>query len=237
MPLAPLSEAVVPGTGRTVGQNISVATGTLWDAVTGQGGDRIARNIITEALGEQNIPTIAQLTDPRTRNMPAGEAVLASGVNRPQFQALARDVSRADPNNVFFQQEQAAPIARQQQLAAVTPDLEQATAARSGTTGPLYQAARDQPVLVTENLRNTIDGLPPNIIRTARRLAKEDPRGPGDIDFDRMVLDGRSLNYIRTAITDELGKPPSGRTAGTAERGFLTQRLQELTREFEAHVP
>jgi hypothetical protein len=239
-PLTPLAVAgsiPVPLTGRNLAENVTGVGNVVLDAVAGRSGERIARNIITQALGEQNIPTIAQLSDPRFRNMGAGEAALAAGVNRPQFQALARDVAQADRNNVFFQQEQARPIARQQQLAAVTPDLEQATAARSGTTGPLYEAARSQPVLVTENLRNTIDGLPPSIIRTARRLAKEDPRGPGDIDFDRMVLDGRALNYIRTAITDELGKPPSGRTAGTAERGFLTQRLQELTREFEAQVP
>jgi len=143
MPLAPLSETVVPGTGRTVGQNISVAGSTLLDAVRGEGGNRVARNIITQALGEQNIPTIAQLSDPQFRNMPAGEAVLAAGVNRPQFQALARDAAQADPNNVFFQQEQARPIARQQQLAAVTPDLEQARAARTQAADPLYSAARD----------------------------------------------------------------------------------------------
>jgi hypothetical protein len=213
------------------------AFGTARDIVTGAGGERVARNIITEALGEQNIPTIAQLSDPQFRNMSAAEAALAAGVDRPQFQALGARVAAPDPQNLYFRQEQAAQAGRRQMLADVTPDLEQVTTARASGTGPLYELASDQPVLMTNNLRNTIESLPPGIIRTAKRLAKEDPRGPGDIDFNRMVLDGRSLNYIRTAITDELGKAPSGRTAGKAERGFLTQRLQELTREFEAQVP
>jgi hypothetical protein len=215
MPLAPLSETVVPGTGRTVGQNLSVATGTLWDAVTGNAGERVARNIITAALGEQNIPTIAQLTDPRTRNMPAGEAVLAAGVQRPQFQALARDVTRADPNNIFFQQEEAAQAQRLGMLPAVTPDLDQARTARAQAADPLYRAARDPNLPVDtapiiENIDAVLQANPGNTqlrttlneVKRGLRQSKTAEQLSSVNDNIRRLLAARDNQFIQGNLID-----------------------------------
>jgi hypothetical protein len=157
-PFALAAETRVPGTGRTVGENIATGGGLLYDVATGRAGERTARNILTQSIGESNLPAVAQLSDPRFANMSAAEAVLAAGVNRPQFQTLARDVAATDPNNVFFQREMAAPQARQQALASVTPNLSQAIEARSAAANPLYEAARDFNLPVnTESIVKSID--------------------------------------------------------------------------------
>jgi hypothetical protein len=215
LPMAALSEAKVPLTDRTVGQNLSVAGGTLWDAVTGNAGERVARNIITAALGEQNIPTIAQLTDPRTRNMPAGEAVLAAGVNRPQFQALARNVAEPDPQNLFFQQEQAAQAQRQGLLSAVTPDLEQATTARSAVTDPMFRQTRvppqpvnTQPILenidriIQENVGNKALVSAMNTVREGVQDSTNSQQLSSVVSSINALLDSKENKFIRTNLNE-----------------------------------
>jgi tellurite resistance protein len=213
------------------------AFGTARDIVTGAGGERVARNIITEALGEQNIPTIAQLSDPQFRNMSAAEAVLASGVDRPQFQALGAQVAQRDPQNLYFRQEQAAQAQRQGLLAAVTPDEQAARAFRAEASDPYYQAARGQVMSVTPDLRSSLDALPNNVLNEARKLAKLDPDGPGQLNLAGDAVDGRTLGYISSAIRDELAKPQATTTTGRTQRRMLGDRLDVITREIEAQIP
>jgi hypothetical protein len=225
MPAAALNNAVIPGTGRTAGQNISAVTGTLWDAVTGNAGERVARNIITQALGEQNIPTIAQLTDPRTRNMPAGEAVLAAGVERPQFQALARDVTRADPNNIFFQQEEAGKAQRLGMLPAVTPDLDQARTARAQASDPLYQAARDPnlPVDTTPIIQNIDAVLQAN---------------PGNTQLTKVLTEvksglGKSITAEQLASVDDNIR----RLLADSDNKFIQGNLKDVRNQIISVIP
>ena len=232
--LAPaLAETRIPGTQTSLSQ---VGT-TARDFVTGAGGERVARNIITEALGPQNVPTIAQLTDPRFRDMSAAEAVLASGVNRPQFQALGAQVARSDPQNLYFNREEAQRAQRQQSLAAVTPDEQRARAFRSEAADPYYQAAREQVVSVTPDLRSSLNALPNNILNEARKLARLDPEGPGQLNLAGDVIDGRTMGYISAAIRDELAKPQATTTTGRTQRRMLGERLDVITREMESQIP
>ena len=221
-PLTPLAAAgsiPVPLTGRTVAENVTGVGNVVLDAVAGRSGERVARNIITQALGEQNVPTIAQLSDPRFRNMSAGEAVLAAGVNRPQFQALARDVAQVDPNNVFFQREQAGPVRRQETLAAVTPDLEAARAARSQVTGPMYAAARDPNALVDTS------GIIANINETIAR-------NPGDTQLRASLNEvKRGLRQSQTAeqlasVSDNIRRLLASRDNQFIQRNLIDVREQ-----------
>jgi hypothetical protein len=227
-PLSPLAVAgsiPVPLTGRNLAENVTGVGNVVLDAVAGRSGERVARNIITQALGEQNIPTIAQLTDPRTRNMPAGEAVLAAGVNRPQFQALARDVAQADPNNVFFQQEQARPIARQQQLAAVTPDLEQARAARTQAADPLYEAARDPnlPVDTAPIIQNIDAVLQANPGNTQLRTTLNEVK--------------RGLRQSKTAEQLSSVNDNIRRLLAARDNQFIQGNLKDVREQINAAIP
>jgi hypothetical protein len=213
------------------------AFGTARDIVTGAGGERVARNIITEALGEQNIPTIAQLSDPQFRNMSAAEAVLAAGVDRPQFQALGARVAAPDPQNLYFRQEQAAEAGRRRMLADVTPDEQAARAFRAAASDPYYQSARGQVMSVTPDLRSSLDALPNSVLNEARKLAKLDPDGPGQLNLAGDAVDGRTLGYISSAIRDELAKPQATTTTGRTQRRMLGDRLDVITREIEAQIP
>lgn len=218
-PLAAAGSVPVPLTGRTVAENVTGVGNVVLDAVAGRSGERVARNIITQALGEQNIPTIAQLSDPRFRNMGAGEAVLAAGVNRPQFQALARDVAQVDPNNVFFQREQAGPVRRQETLAAVTPDLEAARTARSQVTGPMYAAARDPNALVDTS------GIIANINETIAR-------NPGDTQLRASLNEvKRGLRQSQTAeqlasVSDNIRRLLASRDNQFIQRNLIDVREQ-----------
>jgi hypothetical protein len=150
VPLAAVAETRVPGTNKSLSQVGSDVGASVSDILSGRRGESTARNIIRQTLGEQNIPTIEQLSDPRFRDMSAAEAVLASGVDRPQFQALARDVASIDPQNRYFQREQARPAQRQAALAAVTPDEATAIANREIAANPLYLRGRDPNALVDQ---------------------------------------------------------------------------------------
>jgi hypothetical protein len=236
MPLTQVIQGRIPGLGMTLPEAATSVVGTAQDILGGTAGRVQAANILRQSLGPEGTLQARQLALPQFEGLSAREAAVAANMFQPTFQAVGARVEGLNPE-FYAGRARQAEAGRQGLLAAVSPDLEQSTAARAGASGPLYEAASSQPVLVTEGIRTTIEGLPANVIRTAKRLAKEDPNGPGDIDFNRMVIDGRSINYLRTAITEELGKPPSGRTAGTAERRFLSQRLDQLTSEFEAQVP
>lgn len=213
VPLAVASQTNIPFTNRTPGRVVSDVGGLISEFATGTRGQGVARNIITEALGEQNIPTIAQLTDPQFRNMSAAEAMLAAGVNRPQFQALGRDVSLPDPQNRFFQREQQRPVARQQALEAVTPDLQESVTARSAAADPLFAAARDPNALVDTapiitNINETIARNPGNTqlrsslneVKRGLRQSKTAEQLSSVNDNIRRLMSSRDNQFIQSNL-------------------------------------
>jgi hypothetical protein len=164
VPLAVAAETRVPLTNKTPLQMASGAGNLISEFATGTRGQGVARNIIRESLGDRNNAIIQQLSDPRFANMSAAEAVLAAGVDRPQFQALGRDVAQPDPQNLFFQREQAAAQGRQDLIRSVTPDEELARQARASATDPMFKAARNfnLPVDTTGIIKNINDTLKAN---------------------------------------------------------------------------
>ena len=164
VPLAVAAETRVPLTNKTPLQMASGAGNLISEFATGTRGQGVARNIIRESLGDRNNAIIQQLSDPRFANMSAAEAVLAAGVDRPQFQALGRDVAQPDPQNLFFQRDQAAAQGRQDLIRSVTPDEELARQARASATDPMFQAARDfdLPVDTTGIIKNIDETLKAN---------------------------------------------------------------------------
>jgi hypothetical protein len=238
-PVMPLTQAVqgrVPFTERTVPEMVGVGVGSLMDVVSGDAGRTLARNIARESLGPDNVLRAQQMATPQFDRLTTGEAAIAAGIFSPELQALQTIAAERNPQ-FFGQLQRGAEAERRGLLAAVTPDEQASIAARAVATDPLFDAARAQTLRVTPELRSTIDALPTNILREARKVARLDPDGPGQLNLAGDVLDGRTIGYISAAIRDELAKPQATTTVGRTQRKMLGDRLQTLTREMESQIP
>jgi hypothetical protein len=122
-------------------------------------------------------------------------------------------------------------------LADVTPDETAARTFRQEATDPYFQSAKQQVINVTPELRSTFKALPDNILNEARKLAKLDPEGPGQLNLAGDAIDGRTLSYISSAIRDELALPQAKTTTGRTQRRMLGDRLDVITREIESQIP
>jgi hypothetical protein len=238
-PVMPLVQAVqgrVPGTQSTVPELIGKGVGAGMDLVSGDLGTTMARRTLRQALGPDNVLRAQQMNTPQFDRLTAGEAAIGAGIFSPEIQALQTIAAERNPQ-VYGQLRRQGEAERQGLLAAVTPDEATARSFRQEASDPYFKAAQQQAINVTPELRSTLKALPDNILNEARKLAKLDPEGPGQLNLAVDTIDGRTLSYISSAIRDELAKPQATTTTGRTQRRMLGDRLDVLTREMESQIP
>lgn len=238
-PAMPLTQAVqgrVPGTERTIPEIVGKGVASVTDLFSGDAGKTLARNIAREALGTDNVPRAQQMATSRFDGMTTGEAAIAADIFSPELQALQRITNERNPQASGLRQRQAESD-RQGLLQAVTPDETTARAFRAEATDPYFESARSQVMNVSPDLRSSLKGLPNNIINEARKIARLDPEGAGQLNLAGDAIDGRTIGYISAAIRDELAKPQATTTTGRTQRNMLGKRLEVITREMESQIP
>jgi hypothetical protein len=238
-PVMPLVQAVqgrVPGTQSTVPELIGKGVGAGMDLASGDLGVTMAQRTLRQALGPDNVLRAQQMNTPQFDRLTAGEAAIGAGIFSPEIQALQTIAAERNPQ-VYGQLRRQGEAERKGLIAAVTPDETAARTFRQEASDPYFQSAQQQAINVTPELRSTLKALPDNILNEARKLAKLDPEGAGQLNLAVDTIDGRTLSYISSAIRDELAKPQATTKTGRTQRKMLGDRLDVLTREMESQIP
>jgi len=214
------------------------------DLVTGQSPKVKAGKIAREAAGE-NLEAIKNALAKSIEGETAGQA--AAYVKQPAFQALADLAERKDISGETFRKLSAQQIARQKQLAEVSPLLSEAEATRTAITAPMYERAfasdvqrmEDAARMAQLKTQQQSGGLFPGslgkaeivpqleamkdnpIIKDAAKVAKDLASSEG-IDIGNPMSSLQGLHYMKIAIDRQF----SDKTASTALQKYQEKALQ-----------
>lgn len=227
----------------------------LVDLATGMTPKVKAGKIAREAAGE-NLEAIKNALAQTAEGETAGQA--AAYVQQPSFQALAELAERKDISGETFRKLSAQQIARQKQLAEVSPLLSEAEATRAAVTGPMYKRAfasdvqrmEDAARMAQMKTQQESGGLFPGqlgraevvpqlqamkdnpVLKDAAKVAKDLANSQG-VDIGNPMASLQGLHYMKLAIDSQF----KNRTAATAlqkyQEGALQNTKQRLLQAIE----
>lgn len=209
------------GLARATANTAGRVTGGL-ERIAGAHATKIARN----AAGESRAAIEASLAkaDP---SLNAGQA--SADVVQPTWQALASLAERQAQDPFYHKQglEQAA--GRAKALEGVTPNLDEATKARSAASGPLYEQAKAKNLQLTPEAKDVLARMPQGILQSAEELARVSGKDLYVRMGDKpMAIRGDAIQYLKLAL-DDAGK---FRPNATAAEETLSRAAREYKPAF-----
>jgi hypothetical protein len=250
--------AALPTVGAGVVKMLGQGGGWLADAITGKLG-AVKAGEIARKVAAGDVAAIRAANAAAAQGISSGQA--AAGIDNATYAALDDLARKQNPASYYSRQQATQEAGRQQALAAVTPDLTAATAAREGATQPLYQAADKAVVKLDAPFMELFDRMPKGTLEKAADIARMDGRpfmmgqytpaqqvATGVLDAAGApimttapaqfpTVTGESLHYLKRALSDIANAPAAatgaGRDTQAAARGVLTDFIPQ----FEAKVP
>ena len=250
--------AVLPTFGAALVKQGAKFSGWLYDAMKGKLGEVKAGEIARRVAGG-DLAAIRAANAAAQQGLSSGQA--AAGIDNAAYAALDDLARKQNPASYYSRQAATQEVGRQQALAAVTPDLTAAVAARSAAAQPLYRAADTTAVKLDAPFMDLFDRMPKGTVEKAADIARMDGRpfmmgqyAPAQqvptgvlnaagapimttIPAQFPTVTGESLHYIKRALSDLANAPTAttgaGRDTQAAARGVLTDFIPQ----FEAKVP
>lgn len=232
----------------------ATVAGNVADLATGQRPATRAGEIVRQAITEEGRRP-ANLAVARRALTEADPGVTgrqaAAGVQAPQLQALGQLMEQRAPGIAGVTQE-AQEAGRRGTLAAATPDIEVATAARAAAARPLYQEAARVEIPLDATMQSLIERMPSQVLSKAQELAKIEnrpfiiqPPKPSQIvsaTGQPMAaaaparVTGETLHYIKRGLDDIVSA--TGEKALTADMKRTVGALRsDFLKAFEERVP
>ena len=232
----------------------ATVAGNVADLATGQRPATRAGEIVRQAITEEGRRP-ANLAVARRALMEAEPGVTgrqaAAGVQAPQLQALGQLMEQRAPGIAGVTQE-AQEAGRRGTLAAVTPDVEAATAARAAAARPLYQEAARVEIPLDAAMQSLIDRMPSQVLSKAQELAKienrpfiiEPPKPSQLVSATGQPIaaaaparvTGETLHYIKRGLDDIVSA--TGEKALTADMKRTVSALRsDFLKAFEERAP
>lgn len=232
----------------------ATVAGNVADLATGQRPATRAGEIVRQAITEEGRRP-ANLAVARRALMEAEPGVTgrqaAAGVQAPQLQALGQLMEQRAPGIAGVTQE-AQEAGRRGTLAAVTPDVEAATAARAAAARPLYQEAARVEIPLDATMQSLIDRMPSQVLSKAQELAKienrpfiiEPPKPSQLVSATGQPIaaaaparvTGETLHYIKRGLDDIVSA--TGEKALTADMKRTVSALRsDFLKAFEERAP
>lgn len=232
----------------------ATVAGNVADLATGQRPATRAGEIVRQAITEEGRRP-ANLAVARRALMEAEPGVTgrqaAAGVQAPQLQALGQLMEQRAPGIAGVTQE-AQEAGRRGMLAAVTPDVEAATAARAAAARPLYQEAARVEIPLDATMQSLIDRMPSQVLSKAQELAKienrpfiiEPPKPSQLVSATGQPIaaaaparvTGETLHYIKRGLDDIVSA--TGEKALTADMKRTVSALRsDFLKAFEERAP
>jgi hypothetical protein len=230
------------------------ALGWVWDAVGGRLIQVKAGKILREIAGD-DLAAIQSANANAAPNLSSAQAVQEAGITAPAYQAMNQRAPTANIAAAKAVKEAADQAARVNKLEGVTPDLQNALAARSAGAGPLYQQAEKTAAKISPELQDVFSRLPSGTLEKAADLARMDGR-PFIIGTTKpaqevptgllnaagqpitttapatnATITGESLHYIKRALSDIANASPStgiGKDTQDVARGVLRDYLKAV---------
>lgn len=250
--------AVLPTFGAALVKQGAKFSGWLYDAMKGKLGEVKAGEIARRVAGG-DLAAIRAANAAAQQGLSSGQA--AAGIDNATYAALDDLARKQNPASYYSRQAATQEVGRQKALAAVTPDLTAAVAARGAAARPLYQAADTTAVKLDAPFMDLFDRMPKGTVEKAADIARMDGRPfmvgqytPAQqvptgvlnaagapimttIPAQFPTVTGESLHYIKRALSDLANAPTAttgaGRDTQAAARGVLTDFIPQ----FEAKVP
>lgn len=202
-----------------------------------EGGRRtIIGRTMSQAAGGQADDVMRNLRAAR-EIVPGSMPTAAEAAQNPGIAALQRTATQSDPvaMNQLAARQVAQNEARIAALQGVTPDVQQAIAAREAAAGPLYQAARQggfDPVVAEQlapRIQSLMQRVPDEFIADAQRLARVE-----GLPIDDVTGSVQGAHYVKMAIDAQIeqARRAGNNTAVRAYTGLkneFTDVLDQLT--------
>ena len=250
--------AALPTVGAGVVKLFGQGGGWLWDAVTGKLGAAKAGEIARKVAGG-DLAAIRAANAAAAQGISSGQA--AAGIDNAAYAALDDLARKQNPASYYSRQATTQEAGRPQALAAVTPDLTAAEAAREAAAQPLYQAADKTVVKLDAPFMDLFDRMPRGTVEKAADIARMDSRpfmmgqyAPAQqvptgvlnaagapimktIPAQFPTVTGESLHYLKRALSDIANAPTATTGAGRDTQAAARGVLADFIRQFEAKVP
>lgn len=254
-----------------------VISGLGWLAKKGAGGvgtlmdirqlpNQLASKVARESLGTPAQVAAArqamQATEAQGLNLTAQQALARGGVTSPATQAvLEKAIRKTGAVDVRAAKEAAQEASRMSTLKAITPELDDAIAARRAAAAPLYKAADEATVVMDKDLASVFDRMPTGTLSKAAEIAKMEGRpfimgktAPAqmvetgvldaagrpvmkEVPAQQAQITGESLHYVKRALSDLAYGPTAATGAGRDAQLAARSLLDDYVKVFESKVP